>query len=136
MMNTEQIIKALEYCTGIKKIDACADCPAHLGCGDCVDMLREESLALINEQQAEIETLRVENETLKITTIDQYSHLCDCHDKIAEMLRQKEADTVKKMQDELKKTFSALCKGEMDDLYRIIDLIAKEILEGSNEVQE
>jgi hypothetical protein len=40
------------------------------------------------------------------------------------------ADTVKKMQDELKKTFSALCKGEMADLYRIIDQIAKEILEG------
>ena len=41
------------------------------------------------------------------------------------------ADTVRKMQNELKKTFSALCKGEMSDLFRIIDQIAKEMLEGN-----
>lgn len=48
-LNREQIVKALEFCTRIKKLDACANCPAHLGCNDCVDFLREESLALIKE---------------------------------------------------------------------------------------
>ena len=43
------------------------------------------------------------------------------------------ADTVRKMQDELKKTFSALCKGEMGDLYRIIDHIADEIIGETND---
>lgn len=45
----EEIIRALECCIGIKGIDACANCPACLGCEDCVDFLREESLALIKE---------------------------------------------------------------------------------------
>ena len=48
-LNREQIIQVLEYCTGIKNVDACANCPACLGCNDCVDLLREESLALIKE---------------------------------------------------------------------------------------
>lgn len=39
------------------------------------------------------------------------------------------ADTVRKMQKMLKKTFSALCKGEMIDLFRIIDQIAKQLTE-------
>ena len=44
-------------------------------------------------------------------------------------LEDAKADTVRKMQNKLKKTFSALCKGEMGDFYRIIDQIAKEMLE-------
>ena len=58
-LNREQIVKALEFCTGIKKLDACANCPAHLGCNDCVDFLREESLALIKELTEENERLRL-----------------------------------------------------------------------------
>ena len=41
-------------------------------------------------------------------------------------------DTVRKMQNELKKTFSALCKGEMSDLFRIIDQIAEEMIGETN----
>ena len=48
-LSREQIIQALEYCTGIKSIDACANCPACLGCNDCVDFLREESLARVKD---------------------------------------------------------------------------------------
>jgi hypothetical protein len=50
---------------------------------------------------------------------------CPINDEIARA----KADTVRKMQNELKKTFSAICKGEMGDLYRIMDQIAKEIME-------
>ena len=59
--------------------------------------------------------------------------LTDLHSEIAKLrvdLDNAKADTVRKMQEELKKTFSALCKGKMGDLYRIIDQIAKEMLEG------
>lgn len=56
-LNRNQVIQALEYCTGIKSVDACANCPAYLGCNDCVDFLREESLALIKELIEENERL-------------------------------------------------------------------------------
>jgi hypothetical protein len=87
----------------------------------------------VSELKAEIEILSKENETLKITTIDQYSHLCDCHDKIAEMLRQKEADTVKKMQERLKAETITIQDhtGKLGSVVLVgtIDQIAKEILE-------
>jgi aminopeptidase C len=38
--------------------------------------------------------LQEENEILKVATNEQYSHLCDVHDKLAGMLRQKKSDTV------------------------------------------
>lgn len=59
-MTDNETIKALECCTGIINIESCSQCPAYVGCADCVDILREESLALINRQQAEIERLQKE----------------------------------------------------------------------------
>ena len=61
----EEIIRALECCIGIKGIDACANCPACLGCNDCVDFLREESLALIKELTEERDALEHHNNYLK-----------------------------------------------------------------------
>ena len=83
-----------------------------------------------NELYELTEDLRGENERLQQTI----SQLGKNNDEIARVyplaIKEAKADTVRKMQDELKKTFSALCKGEMSDLYRIIDQIAKEMLEG------
>ena len=39
-------------------------------------------------------------------------------------------DTVRKMRDEINKTLSALCKGDVSEIRRMIDQIAKEMLEG------
>jgi hypothetical protein len=80
---------------------------------------------VIKELTEENERLRAENETLKVATNDQYAHLCDCHDNIAEMLRQKEAYTVMKMH-------SMLCEGRVsnDTVVIVANQIAKEMLEG------
>ena len=43
------------------------------------------------------------------------------------------ADTVRKMQEEINKTLSALCKGDVSEIRRMIDQIAKEMLEDNNE---
>lgn len=42
------------------------------------------------------------------------------------------ADTVRKMQSEINKTLSALCKGDVSEIHRMIDQITKEMLEGTN----
>lgn len=94
---------------------------------ELIDKLRAKKAMLTEEN----ERLRVENETLKIATNDQYSHLCDCHDKIAEMLRQKEADTVREMHSEIKER---CIKGGIYPAFvaSTIDQIAKEMLEGQD----
>ena len=130
--NSEKIIKALECCAVWGDCKKCPydGMPFKSKKDNCAYHSTTDALALIKEQQAEIETLRVENETLKIATNDQYAHLCDCHDKIAEMLRQKEADTVKKMQEKLKlQWWSDATPHDMDILHSVIDRVAKEILE-------
>lgn len=50
-MNTEQVIKALEHCSANRD---CKLCSYHK-CIACVDILLKDALALIKEQQAEIE---------------------------------------------------------------------------------
>ena len=81
----------------------------------------------------ENEWLRAENETLKIATNDLNSVICDCHDKLAEMLSQKETDTVRKMQErfiaEIEQTPNAN-EHFIKAWKSKIDQIAKDILEG------
>ena len=115
-LNKEQIIKALECCKTVSELD-CKTCGYKGKIGDdgayigCVNCLIADALALIQE-------LTEENERLRDTAY-----------RLESEVHRERADTVKKMQNELKKTFSALCKGEMVDLYRIIEQIAKEMLE-------
>ena len=52
---------------------------------------------------------------------------------IQKLIAEAKTDTVRKMQSEIKKTLSAICKGEMDDLFRIIDQIAEEMEESGYE---
>lgn len=88
-----------------------------------------EASDLIRKLKHDKEILNLEIERLKIiceSYMLQYGTVV--HKEF--WLKQERADTVRKMQEELKKTFSALCKGEMSDLYRIIDQIAKEMIEG------
>ncbi len=81
-LTDNEIIKALECCTGIINIESCSQCPACVGCADCVDILREESLALINRLQADKEALIAGQETLqkalaeKIAEVERSTNLC------------------------------------------------------------
>lgn len=90
----QSLIKALKDCGGWVKRGN--------GEGWFNHEILADALALINQLTEENERLRAENETLKIATNDQYAHLCDCHDNIAEMLREKEADTVREMLQRIK----------------------------------
>lgn len=143
-MEKEQIIKALKCCSSGHTATTCIECPLRYEEGTCDDdsnYVMIQALSLILEQEKRIEELEKEaafREGEADNAIDiAESNIRDeiasggtschwCEDKI-------KADTVRKMQEELKKTFSALCKGEMGDLFRIIDQIAKGMLEEKNE---
>lgn len=64
-MTDKEIKKALEYCTGIRAKESCSQCPACVGCNDCVDILRECALDLINRQEEMIDGLIAGQETLQ-----------------------------------------------------------------------
>jgi hypothetical protein len=87
-MTDNEIKKALECCTGIINIESCSQCPACVGCADCVDILREESLSLINRQQAEIETAKAElKETTEKFNCQQYVYT-----DLSDIIREKNAE--------------------------------------------
>jgi hypothetical protein len=47
-------------------------------------------------------------------------------------IAESKVNTVREMQTEINKTLSALCKGDVSEIRRMIDQIAKEMLEGNN----
>ena len=53
-------------------------------------------------------------------------------DKYCAELQTSKANTVREMQTEINKTLSALCKGDVSEIRRMIDQIAKEMLEGND----
>ena len=112
-MEKEQIVKVLECCAEGNGITDCRKCPFQEDC-DASELARL-ALSLIREQEKRIEELTLENAGLYAGA------------KVAAKFVR--ADTVRKMQKMLKKTFSALCKGEMIDLFHIIDQIAKQLTE-------
>ena len=122
-MERNDIIKALECCSKYYGVSTCARCPKwaerefYKPCD-----ITSESLALIKE-------VLEENESLK-KTIDR---LGKNNDEIARVyplaIKEAEANTVQKMQEEINKTLSALCKGDVSEIRRMIDQIAKEMLE-------
>lgn len=138
-LNRDDIIKALEYCTGIKSVDACANCPVCLRCNDCVDFLREESLALIKEITEENEYLRQQNE-IYATLNKKLEDICESYawqygTAISKelFLKKERADTVRKMQEKLNDTKFRMCGGGECYIYaENVDVIAKEMLEESN----
>lgn len=58
-MTDNEIIKALELCKGT----GCIGCPLHLT-ADCVRILQENAIDLINRQKAEIERLKQEKKRM------------------------------------------------------------------------
>jgi hypothetical protein len=120
-LTREQIIQALEYCTGIKSIDACANCPACLGCNDCADFLREESLVLIKELTEE-----------RDRCLEALSELAD---NVGLLKDKAKADTVQKMQDLLAMhfgTYTDKTTVKVVDVFKLMSQIAEEVLEENN----
>ena len=83
--------------------------------------------------EQKIKELTEENERLKACVMSEEQVRVIAKATIEDGISTIRADTVRKMQSEIKKTLSAICKGEMDDLFRIIDQIAKEMVGGENE---
>jgi hypothetical protein len=92
-----------------------------------MDELIQDALSLIKELQAHNENLKKENKYLRERRDEETEHAKDLAI----------TDTVKKMQERLKmQWWSDATPHDMDILHSVIDRVAKEILEGSNEVQE
>ena len=117
-LNAKQIIKALEYCNTAKR---CIDCPYRES--DC-DTLYQNALALINSQEQRIKELTEENERGR--AIPEQLHK-EMSEQMVEEVKTAKKYTVLIMQAEINKTLSALCKGDVSEIYRIIDQIAKEM---------
>ena len=127
-LNAEQIIKALECCTvGIGT--ECEKCPYMLT-PFCNDKLKKDILAYINELTEVNERLRAEEKQSQIL-------IKTLHDKLDEgyvkFVDEERADTVKKMRERLQMYFGTYVIGykiALYDVLRVIDQIAKEMLEG------
>ena len=82
-------------------------------------------------------SLQEENERLRAEEKQSQILIKTLHDKLdegyAKFVDEERANIVREMQTELKKTISALCKGDVSEIHRMIDQIAKEMLEGKNE---
>lgn len=150
-MEREQIIKALECC----QKDDCDNCPNDFG--NCYSNLAKDALSLIKElteeneklltalanydRQTDVriaeeyytveayEELREENERLRAEVSVKKKLLDKCVD-LEDRVR---ADTVRKMQERLKKAFNFGHTILEKSICDIIDHIAKEMLEGKND---
>lgn len=113
-LNREQIIKAMQDCIDRPK---CIDCPNLTLCsGHGFDYLLVQALDLIKQLTEENEKIGIEN-----------------FDLICELSRIK-SDTVRKMQERLKEQFRDKFGYRSDYIHELIDIIAKEMLEGAENV--
>ena len=155
--NAEKVKKALEIHTGILD-KACEECPYNRDAHDeiCLDVLVVDTLALITSQEQRIKELTEENERL-ITAIPLWAKQCveleercmalraevsvkkKLLDKAEETIAKERAKTVREMQERLKECFDN--EIEHKSIYTesqvlfVINQIAKEVLEGKNEIK-
>lgn len=121
-MDREQIIKALECCSDGGR---CNDCPYDSDCFMPQWVIVKDAFALIRELTEENERLKAENESLKTQRRVLAVNLKDsCKREIAA-----KADTVREMQERLKKAFNFGHTILEKSICDIIDQIAKELLE-------
>lgn len=139
-MEREQIIKALECCINFKTTADCEGCPSLEHCEESNHWLDEQALALIKELTEENKAWQEQLISQKEKSDKAYYDLaCEVEDlrKENERLRAYPtvnvapiADTVRKMQERLKKELrsgNAIMDKSIAD---ILDKIAKEMLEG------
>ena len=132
-LNAEQIKKALECCTGD---DDCNRCPYWEGADvNCFDNVKSDALALITSQEQRIKELTEENERLMR---DKTALEC----VVSTARNQAKADTVRKMQGRLKAKLNDCCRyisGNREYFIvgeELVDQIAKEMLEGKDEIRD
>lgn len=141
-MNTEQIIKALECCTSESTEFDCTTCPyMYKGCN--INVMRD-ALALIKNQLGEIRGLNSAIETLQGVAKDYENHNENLKrenkylrehmwDEVEHAKDLVITDTVKKMQEKLKKRLydnPCLFTQQRYIVDADIDQIAKEMMEG------
>ena len=135
----EEIIKALE-CHASGKLVEYEQCPldkAHLFNATCVQTMCENALFLIKELTEEIKDLEADYDRVyEQAEADIRGNIADGGTSCHWCMDKTMSDTVKRMQDRLKK------KGYIPKPYGVskvideydIDQVAKEILEGKNDV--
>ena len=114
-MEKEQIVKALECCI---ESGNCYECPNECGAGSmCVRKTMRDALSLIREQDKKIEELRC-------SSVD--------YREISYLLRDAQADTVRKMHDLIEER---CIKGGIYPAFvkNTINKVAEELLEGGTE---
>ena len=123
-MTDNEIIKALECCKKAKINQDCVvlKCPfsTEYGCNIGLENLRNEALDLINRQKAEIENLKVENQSLRTAAnslkmhyeeaqaeIENYKHLdVILHTAIDKLTANIKSEAIKEFAERLKEKFS------------------------------
>lgn len=98
----EDIIKALKCC--VKPTSDCDNCPIYIkGDGDCVDIVKQRALGIINQQKADIDKLKLEHIVYSEKT--QY-RIIVLQNAIAE--QKAEIDSLRKMLEEYEDRESAI----------------------------
>lgn len=135
-MTDEQIIKALECCNKFDNGKGCFLCPYRQYCPDCLRRRNEDTIDLINRQNAEIESFKISHSQF-ISDINAYK----------EKLKTAKAEAKKEFAERLKAKFNCMeyviktsrktmpverVKAEVDAVLRngclnIIDKILKEV---------
>ena len=124
-LNAEQIKKALECCHSGGTLDACYECP-YLHEPILCDNIRINAATLIKELTEENERLSKKAETT--------SRLCqECHNEYENKIKDAKADTVRKMQEKLKRYYDRNDSYLGYSIAFNIDRVAKEMLEETNE---
>lgn len=126
----EEIRKALECCASYD----CTACPLYSPTINCVIVLPEKALELVDRYRAEIERLNKE--------VDRLSQCVLYHDGIVSDLEKDvfnaKAEAIKELAENVKAIFECdLCFGDDVKSYILneIDSIVKEMTEGNNESQ-
>ena len=151
-MEREQIIKALECCTGLYDDKDCTVCPIFNNKA-CAVYLLQDALSLIKELTEENEKLTInmnaygltvkrlaeENENLHASCTELARKMQDNVRAENEELRKLneyearklKADTVRNMQERINASFCPCCEYDGHDVKRMVDQIAKDMLEGA-----
>lgn len=137
-LNRDEIIKALECCSSSDGVSACeSGCPYWGGDYDTCPCIEEpnfiikNALALINQLTEENERLIV---TLKMNDAPFPEGLQIVHDFCEKGKRKARADTVREMQTRLAQyigTYTEKSFVYVSAMFKLIDRIAKEMLEGN-----
>lgn len=98
-LTPEEIKKALECCKRDFSMRNCLDCPYNKeNSAKCMSFMIKDALDLINHQQAEIERLNKQNETLHKRYLNKHTAYCE----LEEELEETKSEAIKEFAERLK----------------------------------